>query len=62
MTDSLNTYELAYNTACTHIGQKDYKKAEKLLNMAKSIYNNSFFFSLKLPTSYTLFFSFGRYM
>jgi hypothetical protein len=43
MVDSLNTYELAYNTACTYIGQKDYKKAEKLLNTAKSIHNNAFF-------------------
>ncbi|PKC08872.1 TPR-like protein [Rhizophagus irregularis] len=41
MTDSLNTYELAYNTACTYIGQKDYKKAEKLFNMAKNICKKS---------------------
>ncbi|CAB5381321.1 unnamed protein product [Rhizophagus irregularis] len=43
MTDSLNTYELAYNTACTYIGQKDYKKAEKLFNMAKNICKKSLY-------------------
>ncbi|CAI2164831.1 18954_t:CDS:10 [Funneliformis geosporum] len=38
MKESLDTYELAYNTACAYIGQKDYVKAEKLLNTAKKDY------------------------
>ncbi|CAG8547430.1 12936_t:CDS:10 [Funneliformis caledonium] len=41
MMDSFDTYELAYNTACTYIGLKDYGKAEKLLNTAKNMCRKS---------------------
>ena len=57
--DSLNTYELAYNTACTYIGQKDYRKAEKLLNTAKSTYHIvlSFYTFSNLTDNVTIYFN-----
>ncbi|CAG8673132.1 42312_t:CDS:10 [Gigaspora margarita] len=41
MADSVNTYELAYNYACTYLGKKDFKKVEKLLITARNICRKS---------------------
>ncbi|CAG8799986.1 1206_t:CDS:2, partial [Racocetra fulgida] len=41
MADSVNTYELAYNYACTYLGRKDFKKVEKLLITARNICRKS---------------------
>ncbi|RIB04826.1 hypothetical protein C2G38_2221299 [Gigaspora rosea] len=41
MADSVNTYELAYNYACTYLGRKDFKKVEKLLINARNICRKS---------------------
>ncbi|CAG8566793.1 9751_t:CDS:10 [Acaulospora morrowiae] len=43
MVDSLSTYELAYNSACVHIGQRNLKKAEKMLLTARRICKESLF-------------------